>query len=425
MNKGVCEIVNNDEYIIVNGNLYHYGIPGMKWGVRRFQKKDGALTSAGKKRYDDDHSKGNKSSPVKKKSKHRVRLEEAYKAKGFSREEAEAKASKRIKIEKVLAVTAGVTVAAASAYVIHNNIKARTDQLIKAGDTMQRIEGQQLKSDKNIFGFKKKNVDLNKNLHDSFYVTNNAYDNKNYADAFGYQKVINDRYNKAFRMDIKATKDIKIASQEKAKNTLRDLMKNDEEFKKNIYKRDLQIDLRGRHYISNDHIKKFMNGEKVPNSVAKKIYDNFNSNLVGAPRDKAESISRNLYYEALKKQGYGGIQDINDLKWSNLRGKNPLIVFDKSKVNVESITDITENMSRRKHDNAYRRMDVLVNKQRLLSLLPGTAVVSSLVPAKMVSNDVKDYIGRNSKKTFIEAYRYQHPNTNLSNREIAAMYKNK
>lgn len=36
--------------------LVHHGIKGQKWGVRRFQNKDGSLTSAGKKRYDiDEH----------------------------------------------------------------------------------------------------------------------------------------------------------------------------------------------------------------------------------------------------------------------------------------------------------------------------------------------------------------------------------
>lgn len=38
-----------------NNSLQHHGIKGMRWGVRRFQKKNGTLTSAGKNRYSDDY----------------------------------------------------------------------------------------------------------------------------------------------------------------------------------------------------------------------------------------------------------------------------------------------------------------------------------------------------------------------------------
>lgn len=40
--------------------LYHHGIKGMRWGVRRFQNPDGTLTAAGKRRERRDQARADK-----------------------------------------------------------------------------------------------------------------------------------------------------------------------------------------------------------------------------------------------------------------------------------------------------------------------------------------------------------------------------
>lgn len=43
-----------NKYIVTryNDELQHHGIKGQKWGIRRFQNKDGSLTPRGRQRYE-------------------------------------------------------------------------------------------------------------------------------------------------------------------------------------------------------------------------------------------------------------------------------------------------------------------------------------------------------------------------------------
>lgn len=114
-----------------NNELMHHGILGMKWGVRRYQNKDGSLTPTGKKRVKsetpphEDYTKAHSKKSVKNMSDAELRnrvsryqMEQQYNR--FS----ENKVKKgREYVNK--AIKAGATVASVTttAITIYNNYK--------------------------------------------------------------------------------------------------------------------------------------------------------------------------------------------------------------------------------------------------------------------------------------------------------------
>lgn len=355
--------------------LYHHGIRGQKWGVRRYQNNDGSLTPAGKKRYYDtpelnkqksnmeslrasyktskleydkvlsnyQYMPTNKNYAALKRSQDKLEKDKlSYKTaklkyktnkevariqdKGI---EFDNKSKHRLKLEdqyKKLGMTDEQAQAAA-------NNRIRTEKILAASAAVtvgacatyiavkrrkEKIDGV-IKSGEKLQRIEMR--DTGGKLHDVFYAANDKRDMKRYELLLGNAR--KNTTGHAYIMQLEAQGDIKVASLNKCRDAFQNLYKSDANFKRTV-----------NEYVPD-----------IGKMSKNKQYDYFNRALV----NMHDTTASKQFYGKLKSAGYGAIQDINDMKFSGYHAKNPLIVFDNSKGNilVKSMSEITGNTNKK------------------------------------------------------------------------------
>lgn len=152
--------------------IKHHGVRGQKWGVRRFQNKDGTLTAAGRKRK----SEG---------------IDDTEKKKGLT--------DKQKSILKKVAIGAAVTAGAgATAYFLKKYADTSLDTVIKSGTNIQHMSKQ-----------------TNEILNKPFYASYLKSDNAKYA----ANNFFGTHWNS--KMDLASSKDIKVAGNKTAEKVFK------------------------------------------------------------------------------------------------------------------------------------------------------------------------------------------------------------
>lgn len=362
--------------------IYHHGIKGQKWGVRRFQNKDGSLTNAGKKRYNDGEST---------KQTRYDKFYTKYKSLGYTDEKAAQAAKGRIRTERSLMIVGGMAIATAAAYGAYRYRDIAKDRVISPDQVMQTVH--------------KGDISNRIKPGNPFFASYTKKDNTIYASKvfshFGEDSNVTRFY----------TKDgIKAASEKTGRKIFDEL-----------------VDTNPEVAAYSKRIGHFKNGRKA--------YESFNYSLV--LRNDSDTAKRmglddldhdkihNLFYNELKKRGYGAVIDVNDSRREGF-AFNPVIVFDDQIKHVVGTTKATADQLSGKQ--ALKGMKYATQRKTALSPMTNPAIFGATATVGYgYVRSIGIASSRNKKLNaqvkFVEDYKKEHPKTKLTNAEIAAMYK--
>ena len=388
----------------------------MKWGVRRYQNEDGSLTSLGKKRdkmlFDRKTAKKHSTTSnmvkaeysrrefedaktrlklenQKKKSKRQQDLEKKYIDQGFAKDEAEIKAYNRAKTETILKVAGGIALASAAAYVAYKHYDKVTDRVFEKGSEIGRLTN-----------------NGSEPTNRAFYGFVNKHDKDRYEGLYGKTLGAN---GPVYRKAMRAAGDINVASPESARKVLKNMFDTDKQsfdvFKKNIDAMASVVPPTTKQGKLWRKAKQELDSGKIGDNT----YKAFNTTLV--LHTKEQQPINDKFYSAMKKAGYGAIRDVNDKENSGYFAKNPLIVFDTDKINVEGFTKLGNDHI----DSMFAKEQGKIAAHTLANQYGpiGAAFATSIGAMKLVK--------RSNETKFVENYRKRHPESTLSNNEILKM----